>query len=165
MSCVNLSDPQTKEIVALFRLYDNDNDGLVSPRSATKLCETLGFHLEPAHFSGDPGSSPLTLQDLLGWIDNFCGQCLRSDELQRAQRFALLRSCDVFASGQRVSREALASFLEEEQHSVTPEALDALLAEMGTNGQLSKDDLKMIVGKKKREKTGVLPSRSRAPAR
>ena len=48
---------------------------------------------------------------------------------------------------------------------MTPEALDALLAEMGTNGQLSKDDLKMIVGKKKREKTGVLPSRSRAPAR
>ena len=141
----NLSDPQTKEIIALFQFYDTDRDGLVSPRSATKLCEHLGFHLEPAHFSGDPGSTPLSLPDVLSWCNNFCGQCLRSDDLRLAQRFALLRNCDVFAGSQRISREALMQFLTLEQHSVRPEAVDALLSEVGTNDQLSKKDVASLM--------------------
>ena len=146
----NLSDPQSKEIVALFKFFDTDRDGLISPRTAIKLCAQLGFHLEPAAFAGDPGSSPLTQNDLLNWCDNFCGQCLRSDDLRLAQRFALLRACDEFATGPRVSRDALLQFLASEQHQVQDEAVDALIIEMGTDGQLSKDDMAMLIGGRKR---------------
>ena len=150
MTLSNLSDPQTKEVIALFKFFDTDRDGLISPRSATKLCEQLGFHLEPAHFSGDPGSTPLSLSDLLAWCDSFCGQCARSDDLHIAQRFALLRSCDVYASGPRVSRDALIQFLANEQHAVSSEAVDALLSEMGGDGQsLSKADVAALVGARK----------------
>lgn len=145
MTLSNLSDPQTKEIIALFKFFDTDRDGLISPRSATKLCEQLGFHLEPAHFPGDPGSSPIALPDLLSWCDSFCGQCLRSEDLHHTQRFALLRACDIFASGPRVSRDALVQFLALEQHTVRPEAIEQLLTEVGTDGQLSKSDLESLL--------------------
>ena len=145
-SLSNLSDPQTKEITQMFKFFDTDRDGLISPRSATKLCEQLGFHLEQAHFAGDPGSTPLALHELLAWCDNFCGQCLRSDQLRLAQRFALLRACDTFATGPRVSRDALTNFLSLEQHSVKEEAVDALLMEVGTDGQLSKADMAALIG-------------------
>lgn len=148
-SLANLSDQQTQNIITLFNFFDTDRDQLISPRSAVKLCERLGFHPEPAQFGGDPGSSPLALQDLLSWVDTFCGQCGRSEELRLAQRFALLRSCDVFASGQRVSREALEAFLESEQHSVQAASLDALLQETGTDGHLTKSDLLALAAPKK----------------
>lgn len=148
MTLSNLSDPQTKEILALFAFFDTNRDGLISPRAATKLCERLGFHLEPAAFAGDPGSSPLSRADLLAWCDNFCGQCLRSDELRSTQHFALLRHCDPFESGQRVSKEALLNFLALEQHSVQPEAVDALLGDLGSNGQLSKAEMAALVAKR-----------------
>ncbi len=97
------------------------------------------------HFAGDPGSTPLSQSDLLSWIDNVCGQCLRSDDLRLAQRFALLRNCDIEASGQRISREALMQFLTLEQHSVRPEAIDALLEEVGTDGGLTKADMASLM--------------------
>ena len=151
MTLGNLSDTQSDELAILFEFFDTDKDGLISPRSCTKLCERLGFHLEPASFAGDAGSTPLSLEDLLGWVNQFCGQCEKSEELRLAQRFTLLRHCDVLTSGQRVSREALSSFLEGEQHVVTDEALDALLAEVGTNGALTKPDLALLIGKKRTE--------------
>ena len=144
-SLANLSDPQTKEIEAMFKFFDTDRDGLISPRSATKLCEQLGFHVEPAHFAGDPGSTPLAVHELLAWCDNFCGQCLRNDALRMAQRFALLRACDTFATGPRVSRDALMNFFQLEQHTVKEEAVDSLLMELGTDGQLSKQDLAAFI--------------------
>jgi Ca2+-binding EF-hand superfamily protein len=161
MTLSNLSDPQTKEVMALFQFFDTDRDGLVSPRSASKLCSQLGFHLEPAHFAGDPGSTPLSLPDLLNWVDNFIGQCQRSKELSLAQRFALLRACDVHASGPRVSREALMHFLTLEKHTVGPEAIDELLEEVGTDGQLSKSDLAAVLRMGRRTQpraTGSEPS-------
>ena len=151
VSLGNLSDTQSDELATLFKFFDTDKDGLISPRSCTKLCERLGFHLEPASFAGDAGSTPLTLEDLLGWVNQFCGQCERSEELRLAQRFTLLRHYDVLTAGQKVSREALSSFLEGEQHVVTDEALDALLAEVGTNGGLTKPDLAMLIGRKRPE--------------
>ena len=149
MTLSNLSDPQTKEIICLFKFFDTDRDGLISPASASKLCEQLGFHLEPAQFGGEPNTAPLALPDLLAWCDNFCGQCLRSADLRDAQRFALLRACDVFASGPRVSKEALIHFLTGEQHAVHPEAVDALLSEVGTKDTkeghgLTKADLTLL---------------------
>ena len=106
----------------------------------------------------------MTLQDLLAWVDGFIEKTTTSDQLRHAQRFALLRSCDIFASGQRISRDALANFLEGEQHAVAPEALDALLAELGTNGQLSNDDLRVLVGKSKSD-TGRAKGSNVAPPR
>lgn len=141
MSLSNLSDPQTKEIEALFRFFDTDRDGLISPRSTSKLCEQLGFHLEPAHFPGDPGSTPLSLDDLKVFIDKFSGQCLHSSDLRLAQRFALLRACDVFANGQRVTRDAMLQFLSLGQHAVSTEAVEQMLLEVGTDGELSKKDM------------------------
>ena len=148
----NLSDGQTSELMSLFKFFDTDGDGLISPRSCTKLCERLGFHLETSQFAGDPGSTPLSMLDMLGWVDQYCGQCQKSDELALTQRFALLRHHDVFSTGNKISRDALANFLQEEQHVVTDEALDALLAEMGTNGSLTKPDLAMLVGSKNQKK-------------
>ena len=40
----HLSDPQAKEIQAIFSFLDTDNDGILSLRSANRLCELLGFH-------------------------------------------------------------------------------------------------------------------------
>ena len=145
MTLTNLSDPQTKEIAALFKFFDTDRDGLISPRSATKLCEQLGFHLEPAHFSGDPGSTPLALPDMLDWCDSFCGQCNRSNDLRLAQRFQLLRACDVFAKGPRVSQDAMLQFLSLGQHAVRPEAVEQMLIEVGTEGELSKRDMAQLL--------------------
>ena len=152
MSVSNVSDAQSKEVIALFRFFDTDHDGLISPRSASKLCEQLGFHLEPAHFSGDPGSSPISMPDLLSWIDSFCGQCARQPELALAQRFALLRACDIFAQGSKVSKEALIQFLAMEKHTVGEEAIDQLLDELGTDGCLSKADMATLIGANKKGK-------------
>jgi hypothetical protein len=155
MTLGSLSDQQTKEVAQLFRFFDNNRDGLISPRSATKLCERLGFHPEPLK-----ACTPLTLRDVLSWCNSFCGQCSSSDELRTAQRFALLRSCDPFASGQRISRTALENFLVQEQHTVRPEVIDALLQDLGTDGQhLTKADLKALVAKHSRGQ----PGRPRGP--
>ena len=150
----NISDPQAKEIATLFSHFDTDRDGYISPRSATKLCQVLGFHLEPSSLNS---SSPLCLQDVMSWCDTFCGQCLRNDELRLAQKFSLLRGCDIFASGSRISRAALAKFLDEEGHVVRPEVLEVLMQEIGTEGQLSKADLALLVGE--RSTRGSSPQR------
>lgn len=146
MSVANLSDVQAKEVIALFRYFDTDRDGMLSPRSAAKLCERLGFHLEPPMVAGDPGSTKVSLVDLLSWCDAYCGKCMKNEELKLAQRFALLAACDTFATGQRITRDALAQFLQLEQHTVRPEAIDALLNDLGTDGQLSKQQLQALVG-------------------
>ena len=96
-SLYNLSDTQTKEILAIFEFLDTDRDGLISPRSAAVLCEKLGFHPEPPGPS-DPGTKPMRSDDLLAWIDSFMGQVMRDDELRLTQRYALLKSMDVFAT-------------------------------------------------------------------
>lgn len=153
----NISDPQAKEIVVLFNFYDADRDGLISPRSATKLCQELGFHLEPTSLA--LSSTPLSLQDVLNWCDTFCGQCLRNEELKLAQKFALFRSHDAFAAGPRISRTAIEKFLQQEGHVVRPEVLDQLVKEIGTEGQLSKSDLVMLVGASERSDHKASPQR------
>ena len=41
-----LSDPQTKELAALFEFLDTDNDGLLGLAQATALCRQLGFNVD-----------------------------------------------------------------------------------------------------------------------
>lgn len=164
-----LSDGQAKEVVALFRFFDRDRDGLISPRSATKLCEQLGFHLDPARSKGEAGSMPVSSQDLLDWVDDFMGQCQRNEELRLTQRMALLRSCDVFAgpshAGHKVSREALEKFLATEEHAVQPAELDALLEECGTDDQLSRRELRELISRKSKSKPPAKAGTRAAPKR
>ena len=81
-----------------------------------------------------------------------CGQCARQPELALAQRFALLRACDIFAQGSKVSKEALIQFLAMEKHTVGEEAIDQLLDELGTDGCLSKADMATLIGANKKGK-------------
>jgi hypothetical protein len=148
----NLSDPQTKEVLALFHFLDTDADGLLSPRSASNLCSALGFHIEPPRNAGDPGATPIGHEDLLSWIDTFYGQALKNKELQVAQQFALLRTFDPFSGGRgsKVTKEAVEAFLAKEQHSVRPEVLAALFEDLGDGASLSKEELHHIIAPRRR---------------
>ena len=74
-------------------------EGLLSPRSASSLCDKLGFHTELPHSPGELPQSPISREDFLSWIDTFMGQIMRDDELRLAQRYALLKSCDESSTG------------------------------------------------------------------
>lgn len=154
MVLMNLSDPQEKEISTLFRFFDRDRDGLISPRSAVKLCEILGFHYQQERsMPGESGGMPLTEDDMLSWVDHFVGQMNRNEELRLSQRVTLLRSCDVDADarpGHKVTKESILEFLKAEGHSVRPEMVDMLMDEYGTNGQMSKFELGQLLGTKSR---------------
>lgn len=144
MTLGSLSDPQAKEIVTLFQLFDTDKDGYITPQSACKLCQELGYNLDQSTLAST--TRPLNLHDVLSWCDTFCGQCLRSDDLRLTQRFSLLRGCDAFATGARITRDALLKFLEEEGHAVNADVVDQLLHEIGTEGELSKEDFGNLLG-------------------
>ena len=135
VSLAALSDPQAKEIQAIFALLDTDRDGRLSPRGATKLCELLGFAAER---EGMP--SLVSLPELLSWCNDFQAQATRSKEVKLAQRFSLLHGLDGggAAGAHRISHDALMRFLEEEQHVCRPEAIDALFDEFGEGGYLTK---------------------------
>lgn len=159
----NLSDAQTKEIYALFHVLDTNSDNLLSPRSAHRLCEALGFHPDMQAQLGARGfSTPVSREDVLQWLDTFCGQAERSDEIRLAQRFALLKSCDQFAdSASRVTRAALESFLASEQHKVQPEVVEALLDEVGDGHTLTKVQMASLLREKKSER-GAQSQRGRS---
>lgn len=155
MVLFNLSEAQTNEISAVFEFLDTDRDGLLSPRSALHLCEKLGFHPEPASGPGEPGSVPLSVDDFLSWMDKYIDQLVRDEEqkdgeLRLAERYALLKSCDVFASAKgRLTRRPIEAYLTSEQHKVPPEVLDALMDEVGDGHSLSKQQFAQLIGNTK----------------
>eukprot|EP00322_Chrysochromulina_rotalis_P026075 CAMPEP_0115863830 /NCGR_PEP_ID=MMETSP0287-20121206/18887_1 /TAXON_ID=412157 /ORGANISM="Chrysochromulina rotalis, Strain UIO044" /LENGTH=151 /DNA_ID=CAMNT_0003318281 /DNA_START=6 /DNA_END=461 /DNA_ORIENTATION=+ len=133
--------------MALFDLMDTNRDGMIEPKAARKICERLGFHPEPPQHSGDPGSSAVTREDLLSWIDGYSekanGLNVQSAELKLSQRYALLRTLDLFGGGSQnqITRKALVGFLDEEQHKVRPEIVGKLLDEFGDGLTLTRSAL------------------------
>ena len=146
-----ISDAQCKEVNALFDLLDTDRDGLLDAKSARFVCERLGFYPEPPHHTGDPGSSAATREDILSWIDNYSGQAQaktkNGDKLRLSQRYALLRTFDVYGGGSqhRLTNKAIASFLETEQHKVRPEMISRLIEEFGDGLKLTREQLKEVM--------------------
>lgn len=134
-SMASLADPQVREIEHIFNYMDTDGDGRIGPGAAQKLCELLGF---TAELEGMP--QLVSFGDVLSWCNAFHAQCTRSKELKLTQRFSLLAGAGVH----RLSREAVMRFLLEEQHPCKPEAIDALLEELGEEGGFNKASLRAL---------------------
>ena len=149
----SLSDPQAREIGALFSFLDTDNDGRLSPRTAAHLCEMLGFTTE------HEGMPPLvSLPDVLGWCNAFQTTASKSEELKLTQRFTLLKGGCGGESVHRASVDALMRFLNDEQHACRPEAVQTLIEEMGTEGAFTRATLRKFTAKPKGG--GASPSRT-----
>ena len=157
----NLSDTQSREVMALFDMLDTDRDGRIDYATASHLCERLGFHAElPRQPKDASSSSTVSKQDFLAWMDEFSAQTkaetARGTDLRISQRYALLHSFDHFGGGaeRRVTRKALMGFMTEEQHKVRPDMFDALLEEFGDGFTLTTPQLKELLRQQQQSATG-----------
>ena len=134
-----LSDPQTRDITAVFNFLDRDRDGHITPEAAIKLCERLGYHVDKADVRRQKVASLLSLPDVLGWCESYAAACQRSDELRLTQLFTLLqksskrmpdRNLPAGKQGQVVTRRDLRDYLESEQHVVDHSVLEAFVEEV-----------------------------------
>lgn len=144
----NLSDAQTKEVLAVFDILDTDRDGMIDMPTARLVCERFGFHPEPP---ADGVSTPVSREAILSWLDVFTGQAQaqtsHAAELRNSQRYALLRTFDLFGGGSqhKVSRKALAGFLAEEGHKVKPQLITYLLEDYGDGLTITRPQLKSLM--------------------
>lgn len=157
----NLTDTQSKEVLALFDLLDTDRDGLIDPKSARHICARLGFHMEAPTHRDDPGASPVSRDDLLVWLDGYYAQAQAATssgaELRLSKQYALLRSFDLFGGGtqNRVTRKSMVNFLTQEQHKVRPEVVSKLLDEFGDGFTLTRLQLQDLLREQLRRQQGA----------
>ena len=68
-----LSDPQSKEVQALFEFVDTDNDGAISLACAINLCRTLGFNVDKRTIHCT--SSHVQLEQVLRYLPDITWTC------------------------------------------------------------------------------------------
>lgn len=136
MSHQHLSDPQTREIAAVFAFFDQDCDGHISFDAAFKLCARLGYNVNKADLKRQ-NVTLLSLEDVLGWCETYAAACHRSDELKLAQLYSLMcNTRDSSEIGSPASKQGplvqkhIVDFLEGEQHSVDHNVIAAMLDEV-----------------------------------
>jgi Ca2+-binding EF-hand superfamily protein len=152
-----LSDPQAREVTAIFQFLDRDHDGHISPDAALKLCERLGFNVDREDLKRQPAHSLLCLADVLGWCESYAAACHESEELQLGQLFSLLQGGG--SSQQVITRSALQNYLTSEAHPCDPDVLGALFDEFGEDGVLTCEQFKQFF-----RQQGALPPAGVTPA-
>ena len=134
-----LSDPQTRDINALFNFLDRDGDGHITSAAALKICERLGYHVDKSDLRKPGVPALLTLPDVLGWCEAYAEKCERSDELRLVQLFSLLHkkrnvhNRNLPAASRLtpvVTKRDLRDYLQSEQHSVDPVVLSYFVEEV-----------------------------------
>ena len=144
-----LSDPQFREVTAVFHYLDCDHDGYISPEAAVKVCERLGFNVDRADFKRQLQHSLLSLPDVLGWCESYAAACHHSEELRLGQLFSLLQHCGG-SSKPVITRMALQNYLKSEQHPCDPDVLEALVEEVGEDGVITCEQFKQFMRQRAR---------------
>ena len=128
-----LSDPQTKELAALFEFLDTDNDGLLGLAQATALCRQLGFNVDKASVAqrGDGAAAAVSLRDLLAWAEHFVDACATGEEYRLTQAFMLLQRGDDGG----VTVEAVRDALNAERLPFEEDEVHALVEYMANEGE------------------------------
>jgi len=122
----NLTDPQAKEIAALFALMDTKRQGWVDLRTAVNICRQLGFNLDVG--SLDDAVPRVSLNQLLEWCEAFLAKCAASEELQLTRMFMLMQHHEF---GDGVSRTALDKLLGSSHERFMPQTMESLIDYIG----------------------------------
>ncbi|KAL1515166.1 hypothetical protein AB1Y20_004227 [Prymnesium parvum] len=141
----HLSDPQTREVTAIFTFLDQDGDGQIGAAAALKLCSRLGYHVHQSDLSLKSASEQLSLDDVLRWCEAYATACQRSEELRLSQLFSLLHRGGGPPDAAVVGARELREYLEAQQHSVDHAVLDAFVEEVGDKGVLTCEQFKAFV--------------------
>ena len=84
-----ISDPQTRELSALFAYLDWDGDGKIDLAQAISLCRQLGFNVNKKSLHCMP--EQVTVRQVLSWCEAFLEACATDSDLMLTQMYMLLQ--------------------------------------------------------------------------
>lgn len=120
-----ISDPQTRELTAVFDYLDSDGDGKIDLAQAISLCRQLGFNVDKKSLHCMP--EQVTVRQVLSWCEAFLEACASDSDLLLTQMYMLLQAGD---TSPRIGVDQMYRYFQAQHVACTPRQVADLVTEI-----------------------------------